>query len=59
MKAIAKISPEEYILSALSPEDRLEAALKIAKETFKKTKLTISDIEKAVKKARRKSYEKD
>ena len=57
MKATAKIRPEDYILSVLSPEDRLEAALKIAKESFGKTTLTVEDIEKAVKKVRRKAYE--
>lgn len=57
MKGIARISPEDYILSVLSPEDRLEAALKIARETFKKTKLTVKDIEKAVERVRRKAYE--
>ena len=37
MKSTAgKISPEDYILSVLSPEERLEAALSIAKEAFKK-----------------------
>jgi hypothetical protein len=56
MKATAKISPDDYILSVLSPEDRLEAALKIARETFRKTTLTIKDIEKAVKKVRGKAY---
>ena len=29
------INPEDYILSVLSPEDRLDAALKIAREAFK------------------------
>ncbi len=58
MKTTAKISPENYILSVLSPEDRLEAAFKIAKEAFRKTSLTIKDIERAVKKVRRKGYEK-
>jgi len=57
MKATARVSPEDYILSVLSPEDRLDAALKIARETFKKTNLTVRDIEKAAKKARRKAYE--
>jgi len=52
-----KISPEGFILSVLPPEDRLEAALEIARETFKKTTLTVKDIEMAVKKARRKAYE--
>jgi len=41
MKTAAKISAKEYILSVLSPEDRLEAALKIAKESFGKTKWRI------------------
>ena len=58
MKTQAKISPEDYILSALSPEDRLEAAFKVAREAFKKTRLTVKDVEKAVKKVRRKAYEK-
>lgn len=57
MKTTAKISAEEYILSVLSPEDRLEAALKIAKESFGKTNLTVEDVERAVKKVRRKAYE--
>ncbi len=57
MKTKAKINPEEYILSVLSPEDRLEAALRIARESFRKTTLTIKDVEKAVKKLRRKAYE--
>lgn len=53
-----KINPDDYILSALSPEDRLDAALKIAGEAFKKTKLSMKDIENAVKSVRRKAYEK-
>lgn len=51
------VDPEDYILSVLSPEDRLDAALKIAKEAFKGTKLTIRDIDSAVKSVRRKAYE--
>lgn len=53
-----KINPDDYILSILSPEDRLDAAFKIAGEAFKKTKLTMKDIENAVKAVRRKAYEK-
>ena len=50
MKATAiKINPEDYILSVLSPEDRLDAAFKISKEAFKRAKLTMKDIDKAVK----------
>ncbi|HJX16459.1 MAG TPA: hypothetical protein VJ386_12045 [Candidatus Deferrimicrobiaceae bacterium] len=57
MKTTAKkIAPEDYILSVLSPEERLEAALKIAGEAFKKTKLTKKDVEKAVKTIRRKIH---
>jgi hypothetical protein len=51
------INPEDYILSVLSPEDRLDAALKIAREAFKGTKLSMKDINIAVKSVRRKAYE--
>lgn len=55
MKATAiKINPEDYILSVLSPEDRLDAAFKISKEAFKRAKLTMKDIDKAVKSVRAK-----
>lgn len=50
--AVAKISPEDYILSVLSPEERLYAALKIAGKAFRKTKLTMKDIDNAVKSVR-------
>ena len=53
-----KINPEDYILSALSPEGRLDAALKVAREAFKNTKLTMKDIDTAVKTVRRKAYGK-
>ena len=59
MKAVAKkIDPEDYILSVLSPEDRLDAAFRVAGEAFKKTRLTMKDVEAAVKTVRRKAYEK-
>jgi hypothetical protein len=58
MKPARKIvDPEDYILSVLSPEDRLDAALKIAGEVFKGTKLTMRDIDSAVQFVRRKAYE--
>ncbi len=58
MKATAeKVNPEDYILSVLSPEDRLDAAFNIAREAFKKTKPTMNDIEDAIKSIRRKAYE--
>jgi GH35 family endo-1,4-beta-xylanase len=54
-----KINPEDYILSVLSPEDRLEAAFSVAREAFKKKKLRMEDINKAVKAIRRKAYEEE
>lgn len=57
MKRAKIINPEDYILSVLSPEERLDATLKIAREAFKKTKLTMKDIDSAVKRVRRKAYE--
>jgi len=57
MKIAAKsINPEDYILSVLSPEDRLDAAFKIAREAFKNSKLTLTDIDNAVIAVRRKAY---
>lgn len=59
MKTAAKtLNPEDYILSVLSPEDRLDAAFRIAREAFKETKLTLRDINNAVKSVRRKAYGK-
>ena len=56
--ATKKIDPEEYILSVLSPEDRLDAAFRVAREAFKNRKLTMGDIDNAVKTVRRKAYGK-
>ena len=53
-----KINPDDFILFALSPQDRLDAAFKVAREAFKKTKLTMKDIDNAVKTVRRKAYAK-
>jgi len=50
MKNTAKnILPENYILAVLSPEDRLDAAFSVARQAFKKTKLTMKDVDAAVK----------
>jgi hypothetical protein len=56
--ATKKINPEDYILSVLSREERIEAAFNVAKEAFKKNKLTVKDVENAVKTVRRRAYEK-
>lgn len=53
-----KINPEDYILFVLTPEQRLDAAFKVAREAFKGTKLTMKDVNNAVKTVRRKTYEK-
>lgn len=58
VSTVKKIDPEDYILSVLSPEDRLDAAFRVASEAFKKTKLTVKDIDNAVKTVRRKAYGK-
>ena len=56
--AAQKVNLEDFILSALSPEDRLDAAFEVAREAFKKTRLTMKDIDNAVNSVRRKAYEK-
>jgi GH35 family endo-1,4-beta-xylanase len=57
MKALARqINPEEYLLAVFSPEERLEAAFRIAREAFKETSLTLADVETAVRKVRRRAY---
>ena len=53
-----KVAPDEFILSILSPERRLDAAFKIAKTAFAGTNLTIKDVQEAVKKVRKKTYAK-
>jgi hypothetical protein len=56
MKAAKKISPEDYILAVLSPEERLDAAMKVARQAFKKTSLKPADIQAVVKRVRKKVY---
>lgn len=57
MRVVKKISPYDFILAVLSPQEKLETALKIAQEAFKGTTLDLTDIEAAVKKVRRKIYD--
>jgi len=56
MKPAKKISPDEYILSVLSPRERLDAALSLAREAFKRRVLKPVDVQEAVKKVRKKAY---
>ena len=39
--AARKIDPEEFILSVLSPKERFEAGMRLAREAFRNTALTI------------------
>jgi hypothetical protein len=52
-RGAARVSPEEFILSVLSPEDRVEAAFAVAREAFRGSTLTLDDIAAAVRKVRR------
>jgi hypothetical protein len=52
-RTIEKMEPQRLLVY-----DRLDAALKIAREALKGTKLTMKDIEKAVKSVRRNAYGK-
>ena len=56
--ALKRVNPEDYILSVLTPEERLDASFQVAKEVFKKSSLTVKDINSAVKTIRKKAYEK-
>lgn len=56
METVREIEPSEYILSVLSPRERLEATFKIAQEAFKGTSLRLEDIESAVKRVRRRVH---
>lgn len=56
MKAAKKISPEDYILAVLSPQERLEAAFNVAREAFKGTNLKPADVRATVEKVRKKVY---
>lgn len=51
-----KITPEDYILSILTPEERLGAAFRVAEAAFKGSEMTLKDVENAVKTIRRKAY---
>lgn len=54
--ATARVRPEDYILAALSPEERLDAALRVARAAFRRADLTLPDVEAAVRKVRRKRH---
>jgi len=56
MKAAKKISPEDYILSVLSPQERLDAALNVAREAFKDRSLKPAHVQAAVRKVRKRAY---
>ncbi|MCD6193707.1 MAG: hypothetical protein J7L26_09595 [Candidatus Aminicenantes bacterium] len=50
---------DEFILSVLSPQKKLEASLELAKIAFRDTKLKVKDIQEIVRKIRKKIYEEE
>ena len=56
MKAAKKISPEDYILAALSTKERLEAAFTLTREAYKNSPLKLADVQAALQKVRKKAY---
>jgi hypothetical protein len=53
VRSADEIRPDEYVLAALSPQERLDAALRIAREAFRGTSLRAADVEAAVRRVRR------
>jgi hypothetical protein len=49
---------DEFILAALTPQERLEAALKLACAVFRDSTLSMEDLEAAIQKVRRHIYER-
>ncbi len=49
---------DEFILAALTPQERLEAALKLARTVFRDSTLSMEDLEAAIQKVRRRIYER-
>jgi hypothetical protein len=49
---------DEFILAALTPQERLEAALKLARVVFRDSTLSMEDLEAAIQKVRRHIYER-
>jgi hypothetical protein len=49
---------DEFILAALTPQERLEAALKLARTAFRDSTLSMEDLEAAIQKVRRRIYKR-
>ena len=54
--AARRVRPDEYILAVLSPQERLDAALRMAREAFKDATLTVGEVKAAVRRVRRRGY---
>ncbi|MEK7765213.1 MAG: hypothetical protein AAB368_03145 [bacterium] len=52
MKTVAKINPDEFVVSVLSKEERLDAALNVVRAAFRRTTLKAADVEQAVRRIR-------
>jgi len=56
MRAAKKVSPEDYILTVLSPQERLEAAFNVAREAAKDSTVKPADVRAAVEKVRKRAF---
>jgi len=52
------VNPQKKFIICRDPEDRLDAAFKVAGEALKKSRLTMKEVDNAVKTVRRKTYAK-
>jgi len=59
MRATTKMAPDEFIVSALSPMERLDAAMLVVREAFRRSSLKPADIERTVQRLRLKARRTD
>ena len=52
MKTAMRISPDEFIVSVLSREERLDAAISVVRQAFRRATLKVTDVERAVRRIR-------
>ncbi|MEK7474362.1 MAG: hypothetical protein AAB152_01905 [Candidatus Coatesbacteria bacterium] len=52
MKSSVKIAPDEFVVSVLSRDERLDAALSVVRQAFRRTTLKPADVERAVRRIR-------
>ena len=52
MKTAVRISPDEFIVSVLSRDERLDAAINVVRQAFRRMTLKVTDVERAVRRIR-------